>query len=628
MTNDLNATPPGNVGSQPPTVAEAIVAVQTWADLPKKRRDVLVSALRTACRIAEAAPSALRFTPEALNAKVLVRPSEVYGVKAPAMATVRTHLRFILRRLGLLERLPPISTEWEALCRRLGPRRAATFARIAAYCSSRQIPPSKVSDAVYAEFKIWVTEASLCRNPARMISQLRYCWNRASRELADLGLPILEAARCRQFSTIPLEAMHPALQADLARMRTRLGTTDLDDSLEAEAESTPKGEPDAFNGTPRKPLKVITVEERLRHARQAVWALVQAGVPLADIRGIRDLVQPIDHARRIVSFMWQRGGKRPSTSAGHVAEVLRQIAKYHVDAPKEDVDRIAGWKKKVAVEYKQMTEKNRSRLELLLAPDAEQKLLSLPGVLLKEAHGLLPMSPSLAVSAAKRGLFIHLELFYPFRISNIICLRRDRHFLPAEPGRDRVARFLIPADEVKNAEAIDRRVLDLTNAFLAAWEGTFRPLIAAPGNPFLFPGKGDQAMRRQSMGASLKKVIIERVGCEIHPHLLRHRAAVAHLKKHPGDFEVVRLLLGHKTDQTARRSYTGPERDAAFDRFDQSVLEDMQSLRPSRRGKRIRRAATRQADGATKRRRPAPEHRDAGSTPPRRQSRAKRPSDD
>lgn len=97
-------------------------------------------------------------------------------------------------------------------------------------------------------------------------------------------------------------------------------------------------------------------------------------------------------------------------------------------------------------------------------------------------------------------------------------------------------------------------------------------------------------MCRQAIAATLKKIILDRVGCEINIHLMRHRAAVTYLKMHPGEFEVIGQMLGHKTSATARKSYTGPERDAAFDRFDESVLETMKSLKhkspPKHRGVR------------------------------------------
>lgn len=585
MTEYTQNPAPDNGPPFAPTISDAIAIVHSWDRLSVERRRGLISSLRTVARIAEADPATLSLSPAELNAKVLAKASQLYGISATSMATTRSNVRYVMRRLDLLEQRAVLDEDWAALREGLPSRAATTLTRLIEFHSRQGIPPSGVTDNTFECCQHWVRTDTLCRNPARLFAQIRYAWNKAARERPNLGLPVLGAARQRVLSTIPVEAMHPALQADLARIRCHLASSDLDD---LDVESGPDDLGDEPRGTetevsgPRRPLRAITIDERLRHARQAIWALVQTGVRLEDIHGLRDLVVPLDRAKRIIRFMRDRAGGQPSAPAGHVAEVLRQVAKFHVGLPKAEVDRISRWKKSVSVEYSEMTPKNRRRLEALLSPDAEHKILALPAVLMEEARELLPVSPTLAVAAAKRALAIHMELFYAFRASNLLGLRRDRHFVCTGPGNDTVTRFLIPPHEVKNRATLDRPVLGLTSDLIIEWEKKFRPLIAPPGNPYLFPGVAGRPMTRQALGGSLKKIIVERVGCEINVHLLRHRAAVAHLKKFPGDFEVIRVLLGHKTDQTARRSYTGPEKDSAFEKFDESVLEQMKSLRPSK----------------------------------------------
>ena len=583
MTSYPENTPPSNDPPPVPTVAEAIATVATWDALSTERRRGLTSSLRAIARIAETDPTLLRLCPAELNAKVLGKAPQLYGLSATSIATVRSHVRYIMRRLGLLDPRPTLTPAWTELRVRLSPRALMTLTRFLEYHSVAGVPPAEVSDETFERCRAWVLSETLCRNPARLFSQMRYTWNKVSRELQDFGLPILGAARCQTRKTIPLADLHPAMQADLARMAARLGSSDLDDDFEDADIGDEFGRGPVIDQpghpAPRHALRPITIDERLRHARQAVWVAVQIGVPLDEIRGLRDLVVPLARAKQIVRYMWDRAGKVRSAPAGHVAEVLRQIAKFHVGLPKADVDQIAGWQRKVSLKYSDMTEKNRRRLEALLTPEAEMKLLALPKVLFAEARELLPVSPVLAISAAKRALLLHLELFYAFRVKNVCLLRRDRHLVLAAPGTLDAARFLIPAEEFKNSKTFDRPVLSLTNAYVQEWERTFRPLIAAPGNPYLFPGKDNKPMCRQALADSLKKIIVERVGCEVNIHLMRHRAAVAYLKIYPGEFGIVAELLGHKTDKTARKSYTGPERDAAFDRFDESVLDTMKSLK-------------------------------------------------
>lgn len=594
MTSHPENTPPSNDPPATPTVAEAIAIVSSWDTLSIERRRGLISSLRAVARIAETDPGTLRLSPAELNAKVLGRPPQLFGLSATSMATVRSNVRYIMRRLDLLDPRPTLTPAWSELRARLSPRVLMTLTRFIQYHSTAGILPTEVSDDSFERCQAWVFSETLCRNPTRLFSQMRYTFNKVSRELPELGLPILGAARCQVRKTIALADLHPEMQADLARMAARLGSSDLDDDFDdGDAGNDLSDGPtidQAGRPAPHRALRPITIEERLRHARQAVWVAMQIGVPLEEIRGLRDLVVPLTRAKQIVKFMWDRAGKVRSAPAGHVAEVLRQIAKFHVGLPKADVDQIAGWQRKVSLKYSDMTEKNRRRLEALLTPEAEMKLLALPKVLFAEARELLPVSPVLATSAAKRALLIHLELFYPLRVKNVRFLRRDRHFVTATPGSPDIARFFIPANEVKNQKTIDRPIISRTNAYIQEWEKTFRPLIAAPDNPYLFPGQEDRPMCRQALASSLKKIVIERVGCDVNIHLMRHRAAVAYLKIYPGEFGIVAELLGHKTDKTARKSYTGPERDAAFDRFDETVLDAMKSLKraPSPKHRRPR----------------------------------------
>ena len=50
-------------------------------------------------------------------------------------------------------------------------------------------------------------------------------------------------------------------------------------------------------------------------------------------------------------------------------------------------------------------------------------------------------------------------------------------------------------------------------------------------------------------------------------HLFRHAMGSLYLKHRPGDFETVRLVLGHKSLETTAKSYAFTDRDAAVRRF-------------------------------------------------------------
>jgi integrase len=61
-------------------------------------------------------------------------------------------------------------------------------------------------------------------------------------------------------------------------------------------------------------------------------------------------------------------------------------------------------------------------------------------------------------------------------------------------------------------------------------------------------------------------------GLQFNPHLFRHLAAKLFLEQRPGQYEVVREVLGHASMRTTTGSYTGGEARAAGDHFAEVVL--------------------------------------------------------
>jgi integrase len=56
-------------------------------------------------------------------------------------------------------------------------------------------------------------------------------------------------------------------------------------------------------------------------------------------------------------------------------------------------------------------------------------------------------------------------------------------------------------------------------------------------------------------------------------HQFRHAAAAIYLQHHPGDYETVRRLLGHKDVQTTVNYYCGLETIAATEQFGRLIRQ-------------------------------------------------------
>jgi site-specific recombinase XerD len=55
-------------------------------------------------------------------------------------------------------------------------------------------------------------------------------------------------------------------------------------------------------------------------------------------------------------------------------------------------------------------------------------------------------------------------------------------------------------------------------------------------------------------------------------HRFRHAAAKIHLDRHPGEYEVIRQLLGHQRITTTVAFYSGTESAAAARHYSKTIL--------------------------------------------------------
>ena len=80
------------------------------------------------------------------------------------------------------------------------------------------------------------------------------------------------------------------------------------------------------------------------------------------------------------------------------------------------------------------------------------------------------------------------------------------------------------------------------------------------------------------MRGAIRQVTGRLVGVKITPHQFRHIAAKRFLKDHPGEYETVRQLLGHKSLATTMRHYAGDEMAVSAERFDEMITDAITQL--------------------------------------------------
>ena len=590
----------------PRTLADLIHMIQGHPDLPDRRRRFLASHIRTCARIAgramgidKASPAAIPCDLPKLNAILFEATPAAHKLSKESFINVTGGLRLALRLAGLIQPetagTAPEGTRWRALTDAI----PDTFCRIglgrfAAWCHQNGIAPEAVSDETLAEFGRWARTRQLHGDIAAYMRGIAKSWRKVSRMMEAWPSSTLNAPERRQHYTLPMTAFPLSFQEDVRRLTNRLARTDGRGPFRSEG--------------PARPLRPSTIETRLYNLRQAASALVILGRNPATITSLAALVEERAF-EEILTFFWRRkidariaqgelspeaepppeAGVTSQTAA--IGSALMLVARYHVGLPPEALSSLAGLAADVrpARQYT-LTQKNRDRLNLLAVPKNRAKLLALPRTLMALAEQLRTTRPKKAHQLAMAAVAIEFELNIPLRITNLTELRLGQHLKRLDPRSGRISLLSLQEWEVKNEVVIERPIDPELGAFLDRYIKDFRGIDASPENQWLFPAaNGDDAPRSiDGMRYAITEAIAEHVGVRVNVHLFRAFVATLILEDDPGALEDVRVLLGHKTLQTALAYYAYLNPTLAAKRFT-AVLKRARSKappvsKPKRRG--------------------------------------------
>jgi integrase len=172
---------------------------------------------------------------------------------------------------------------------------------------------------------------------------------------------------------------------------------------------------------------------------------------------------------------------------------------------------------------------------------------------------LMPME------AARLAMFataLEIMLVVPLRRHNVVKLRLDTNLRRQGP-HTLIHEIFVPRRAVKNRNPIIWPIEAETADLIETYIQKYRPLLAKPDNPYLFPGISESARNDAQFGTDLSTKVETMIGAEFNCHLVRHYAVVRYLRQNPGAYEVAAHILGHKNPETTRRFYCGLELDAA-----------------------------------------------------------------
>ena len=397
-----------------------------------------------------------------------------------------------------------------------------------------------------------VTE-SIVRDPYEIYRGAAKSWNNAAERIADWPQRRLTVPSRQTTFSLPWSAFPPNLEADVEAYLRRASGLDLSD--------------DHFTRAQR-PATIITRRVQLR---LLATAIAKSGIAADALVDLRTMLMP-DVAARGLQHLLDRNGGTSSVQISNLADFLPTLAA-RLDMPEDVITKLKKMKKKLKVTQHGMTPRNREALRAFDDHVAVEALLRLPQRILREvlASGRKGYRDAKKIQTA---LAIELLLNAPVRIQNLASIDLHRHLLEVGRRGSRAVHLRFPAAEVKNANDLEfplmTEAVELLDTYLSEW----RPLLTTGASRLLFPGKvAGQNKGKSVLSTQVKELVHAYTRLDMPAHRFRHAAGKIFLDRNPGQYEVIRQLLGHKDRDTTITFYAGAEGANAARHYARTILD-------------------------------------------------------
>lgn len=465
----------------------------------------------------------------------------------------------------------PMTAEWRALFTALPANLARKVSAGVRYLSARGVSPSRVTAQDLTDYCEAIINDRMRRNADKAADAFIWAWNRTAAQYPGWPQVTVPRSDKRDIYSLPLEAFPATFVADVQAYIDRLTNGML---LDDEDEEIDLG--------PLRPVRPATIETRARQLRAAASSLARSGVPLDKIASIADLVE-IKNTKLILNFLIQRNPDRQTSSGvAQMASFLAKLALHWVKVDAQHHLKLKRLASRVAVPVSGMTAKNRARLRPFDDDRTVTEFVCLPDTIRKKVERD-PRPPRLKALQAQMAAAIAILIVIPLRRTNLAAIDIDRHLVANRNG----VYLVIPEAETKNRSPINFQIPPFALDIVKWYIREYRPHLVKGDSRALFPGAGGGSKSPQTLAIQIKDTVATFLGLEFNIHLFRHTAGKIFLDLKPGNYEVVRQLLSHKSIHTTTSAYSGAEtRKAGLLYAD--LLEALRAAHGPRQQSRVR----------------------------------------
>ena len=543
------------------SLADVLKLIEANMELKPQRRRNISSSIRGLGNLMNRNLSYLPAHPGFFRKMFKELHPEHCGLSKSRIANIKSDVLFALKHVGCIDGaktyMAPLTVEWQILwdIAASAGRLRLYLSRFMHFCSARSIFPEQVDDGVSAKLKQALIDESFVGDPVKTHKNILRTWNKLVDQLPEWPQIKLTISSDRVVYTIPLDRFPRSFRDEADAMVYQWGGRDILD-----------------DDGPDKPLAARTIKTRLYRLRQIVTGLVLSGHGIESVQSVA-VITKIENAKTALRFHLDRAKGETTAQIFDLAVLIKNLAKHWVRVDEEHLEALKDLCSRVKPSGEGLTDKNRKRLRQFDDQKNVRLLLDFP---YQEVERAIKADKGRRLDAVRVqiALAVGILTMMPVRAANLVGLHLDRHIQRTRAGKNGVVHIVIPGHEVKNGEDLEFELPGEVVELLDLYLRNFRPRLTDDDNRWLFPGREPGSHKAiMTMGEQVRVRVFEGTGLHVNLHLFRHICAKLYLDCMPGNYEVVRRLLGHRSSETTIRFYAGMESKSASRHYDKVILQ-------------------------------------------------------
>jgi integrase len=553
-----------------PSIADAIKAIQTAADLPASKRTHWCCSVSHICAYLNRPPETVPGRWSAIKNAVHALHAARVGANAKTLANHKSNARAALMWFGEEKNVAiygtPLTAPW-ALLSGLIPdgNRRKRLSGLMRHCSALAVEAIDVNEEILDEYMRYRAETTALATDAAARRKIARAWNASVDDIKQWPRRRLIEPPVKALTEIAWESFAETLRAEIERYL-------------AGFKKIRRG----VSGKRIRPCKQSTIDTRRRELQAFARMAARLGQPVEGLTSLEALLDPA-LVEKVLNAYWEENGEEPRVYTIDMAWKLLSVARETKCLPEADLAKLDDIR--AAMEEHRhggLTEKNLKVIRAVLTEGVWDKVVQLPRAMMAEARSLRHQAPVKAAVMAQIATAIAILCFAPIRLGNLIQIRLEENLI--KPGSlDGPYWLFFPHYDVKNRVQLNFKLVPQVCDIIDEYIHDFRPILLRGSNAaWLFPGETGGVKTSRTLSLQITDRIEKATGLRMTVHQFRHVAAAIYLKVHPGDYEIVRQLLGHRNIETTMNFYVGLDMIQASEIFSDIVKQRLEeSLEPA-----------------------------------------------